>query len=251
MTRSVLVTGATGTLGRRVLPAAAAAGHAVRAVSRTDHSDDAVDWRRCDLLAGTDIDSAVDGVDVILHCATQFTRGKDVTSTENLLAAARRAGVGHVIYISIVGVDRIPLPYYKTKLRVEQVLAESGVGYTVLRATQFHELIAATFSAQRLLPALLTLRGARFQPIDTRDLAARMVELADAEPAERAPDIGGPEIRDHADLARAYLAWRGSRRPVVAVPVPGKIAAGYRAGANLAPQNQVGILGFDDYLRRS
>jgi uncharacterized protein YbjT (DUF2867 family) len=251
MTRSVLVTGATGTLGRDVLRAAVTAGHAVRAISRRDHPNDAVAWRRCDLLTGTDVDAAVDGVDVILHCATQFTGSKDVTSTENLLAAARRAGVGHVVYISIVGVDRIPLPYYKTKLRVERALAASGVGYTVLRATQFHNLIAAIFSAQRLFPALLTLRGARFQPIDTRDVASRIVKLADAEPAERAPDIGGPEIRDHADLARAYLAWRGSRRRVVAVQVPGKIAAGYRAGANLAPQNQVGILRFDEYLRRS
>jgi uncharacterized protein YbjT (DUF2867 family) len=130
-------------------------------------------------------------------------------------------------------------------------LAASGVAHTVLRATQFHDLIAAIFSAQRLFPALLTLRGVRFQPIDTRDVASRMVELAGAAPAERAPDIGGPEIRDHADLARAYLAWRDSRRRVVAVPVPGKIGAGYRSGANLAPQNQVGTVRFEDYLRRS
>jgi uncharacterized protein YbjT (DUF2867 family) len=251
MTRSVLVTGATGTLGREVLPAAVAAGHHVHAASRRDHSDDEVTWRRCDLLTGAGVDEAVDGVEVILHCATQFTGGKDVASTQNLLAAAQRAGVGHVVYISIVGVDRIPLPYYKTKLRVEQALAQSAVGYTVLRATQFHDLIATTFSAQRLLPALLALRGVRFQPIDTRDVAARMVELADAEPDERAPDIGGPEIRDHADLARAYQTSRGGRRPVLAVPLPGKIGAGYRSGANLAPQNPLGTVGFEGYLRRS
>jgi uncharacterized protein YbjT (DUF2867 family) len=63
------------------------------------------------------VDPAVDGIDVIVHCATQGTRDKDVASTENLIAAARRAGVAHIIYVSIVGIDRIPLPYYQTKLR--------------------------------------------------------------------------------------------------------------------------------------
>jgi uncharacterized protein YbjT (DUF2867 family) len=251
MTRTVLVTGATGTLGRDVLPAAVAAGHRVRATSRGGHRADDVRWHRCDLLTGYGVDAAVEGVDVVLHCATQPTGGKDVTSTKNLLTAARRAGVGHLVYISIVGVDRIPLPYYKTKLVVEQVLADSGVGHTVLRATQFHDLVATIFSAQRFSPVLFALRGVDFQPIDTRDVAARLVALADQEPAHRAPDIGGPEVRSHVDLARAYLRWRGSRRPVVALPVPGRIAAGYRAGAHLAPQNLVGSVRFEDYLARS
>jgi uncharacterized protein YbjT (DUF2867 family) len=251
MTRTVLITGATGTLGRDVLPAAVAAGHQVRAVSRHEHPGDGVQWHRCDLLTGAGIDEAVDGVDVILHCATQPTGGKDVASTQNLLDAANRAGVGHLVYVSIVGVDRIPVPYYKTKLQVERVLAASGLGHTVLRATQFHDLLARIFAAQRLLPALFAARNVRFQPIDTADVASRLVELAGEEPAERAPDIGGPEVRDHADLARAYLSWRGSRRPVVAVPLPGKIAAGYRAGAHLAPQNRIGTTRFEDSLRRS
>jgi uncharacterized protein YbjT (DUF2867 family) len=250
-TRTVLVTGATGTLGRQVLPAAVAAGHRVRATSRHEKRDEQVRWHRCDLVTGQGVQAAVDGVDVILHCATQPIGDKDVASTRNLLDAARRAAVAHVVYISIVGVDRIPLPYYKTKLRVEQVLATSDVGHTVLRATQFHDLIARMFRAQRLSPLLFALRGVSFQPIDTTDVAPRLVELAGAEPSQRAPDIGGPEIRSHADLARAYLAGRGSRRPVAPLPVAGKIAAGYRAGAHLAPQNPVGCLRFEDYLRRS
>ena len=251
MTATVLVTGATGALGREVLPAATAAGHDVRAVSRRDHRDDDVRWHRCDLLTGDGLDEAVHGVDVIVHCATQPMGGKDVTSTQNLLDAARRAGVGHLVYISIVGVDRIPLPYYRTKLRVEQLLAASRVGHTVLRATQFHDLITATFRAQRLSPVLFTLRGVSFQPIETSEVAARLVEIAGVGPAERSPDIGGPEIRRHIDLARAYLAWRRSRRAVVALAVPGKIAAGYRAGAHLAPHNPVGTVRYEDYLRRS
>ena len=249
MASHVLITGATGTLGRKVVGTATAAGHHVRAMSRRSHVGyTGVHWTQADLLADTGIDDAVAGVDVIVNCATQPTGDKDVASMQNLLAAARNAGVRHVIHVSIVGIDQIPLPYYRTKLRVEQALEASGVGHTVLRATQFHDLIATTFSIQRYSPLLWALRNVRFQPIDTGDVAARLVELVGAEPAGRAPDIGGPTVHTHAELAQMYLAARGGRRKVVAVPVPGHIVAGFRSGANLVPENAVGTLGFADYL---
>jgi uncharacterized protein YbjT (DUF2867 family) len=138
--------------------------------------------------------------------------------------------------------------YYKTKLRVEHALESSGVGHTVLRATQFHDLIKAIFSVQRFSPVLWTLRGVWFQPIDTRDVTTRLVELIDCEPAGRVADIGGPAVHTHAELARMYLGARGGRRPVVQMPVPGRIGAGIRTGANLAPDNPVGTVDFADYL---
>lgn len=249
MTRHVLVTGATGTLGRKVVGAATAAGHHVRAMSRRSHVGyTGVHWAQGDLLANTGVDAAVEGVDVVVHCATQGTGDKDVTSTENLIAAARKASVTHIVYVSIVGIDQIPLPYYKTKLRSEHALEASGVAHTVLRATQFHDLIKMTFSIQRFSPLLWTFRGVRFQPIDTRDVATRLVELIDCEPAGRVADIGGPAVHTHAELAHMYLAARGSRRPVVQTPVRGRIVAAYRSGANLVPDNPVGGIGFAEYL---
>ena len=249
MAREVLVTGATGTLGRQVVGAATGAGHRVRAMSRRSHVGyTGVHWSQGDLLTGSGLDAAVDGIEVVVHCATQATGNKDVTSMENLIAAARRAGVGHIVHVSIVGIDRIPLPYYKTKLRVENALAASDVGHTVLRATQFHDLIKVIFSIQRFSPVLWTLRGVRFQPIDTRDVAARLVELVDGEPAGRVADIGGPAVHTHQNLGRMFLAAESSRRAVVQLPVPGRIVAGYRSGANLAPDNPVGTIGFQDYL---
>jgi uncharacterized protein YbjT (DUF2867 family) len=249
MSRQLLVTGATGTLGRKLVGAATAAGHHVRAMSRRSHVGyTGVHWSQGDLLANTGVDAAVEGVDVVVHCATQGTGDKDVTSTENLITAARTAGVAHIIYVSIVGVDRIPLPYYKTKLRVEQTLEASGVGHSVMRATQFHDLIKMSFTIQRFAPLLCTLKGVRFQPIDTRDVAARLVELIDCEPAGRVADIGGPHVHTHAELARMYLAACSGRRPVVEIPVPGRIVAGYRSGANLAPDNPAGVVDFAGYL---
>ncbi|MEO3757929.1 NAD(P)H-binding protein [Mycobacterium sp. B14F4] len=249
MPREVLLTGATGTLGSRVLPAALAAGHRVRALSRRDRSDDSgVRWHRGDLLAGTGVDAAVDGVDVVVNCATQPTGDKDVTAMGNLVTAARRAGVGHIVHVSIVGIDRIPLPYYRTKLRVEQLLHDSGVGHTVQRATQFHDLILTSFTAQRYSPVLWTLRGVRFQPIDTADVATRLIALVDAEPGGRVPDIGGPAVHSHAELARMFLTARGSRRRVVDVPVPGRIAAAFRSGSNLTADCAFGAVGFAEFL---
>jgi uncharacterized protein YbjT (DUF2867 family) len=248
----VLVTGATGTLGKHVVAAVAAAGHQISGLSRRARQNGRnVRWLRGDLLARTGLDAAVDGADVIVHCATQGTGDKDFTAAGNLLAAAGRAGVGHLIYVSIVGIDRIPLPYYKVKLRTEQLLAASGVAHTVLRATQFHDLIATTFHIQRYLPVMMAVRGVSFQPIDTRDVAGRLVELVDAQPAGRVADIGGPEVREHADLARGYLAAQRSKRPVLTVPLPGRIASGYKSGANLVPGNPAGKITFAEYLAQT
>lgn len=248
----LLVTGATGTLGRRVVDAAQWAGHRVRALSRGDRSGPAgVRWYRGNLVTAAGIDAAVDGVDVIVHCATEPIGDNDVTAVKRLIAAARTAAVGHIVYVSIVGIDRIPLPYYRTKLRVEEALAASGVGHTVLRATQFHDLVERTFSVQRFSPVLWALRDVRFQPIDTGDVATRLLELTGARPAGRAPDIGGPAVHQHTELARMYRTARGGRRPVVGVPVPGRILAGYRSGANLAPDNPIGNVGFAQHLART
>ncbi|MDV3128949.1 NAD(P)H-binding protein [Mycobacterium sp. 21AC1] len=249
MSRRVLVTGATGTLGHHVVPEATEAGHEVRALSRRERIGyTGVHWQRGDLVKNDGLDAALDGIDVVVHCATQATGRKDIAAAENLIAAARRAGVGHLIYMSIVGIDDIPLPYYKTKLAVERALAASGIGHTVLRATQFHELIESIFAAQRFSPVLWALRDVRFQPIDVRDVARRLVELVDAAPTGRVPDIGGPAVFEHAELGRMYLAARNSRRRVVKFTIPGRIGAGYRSGANLTPENAVGTLTFQEHL---
>jgi uncharacterized protein YbjT (DUF2867 family) len=249
MTSSVLVTGATGTLGHRVVPEGADAGHKVRALSRRAHLGyTGVHWEQGDLLTGEGLDVALDGIEVVVHCATQGTRGKDVVSANNLIDAARRAGVSNIIYVSIVGIDRIPLPYYKAKLRVEEALAASGLGHTVVRVAQFHDLIAMMFSVQRFSPMLFAIRGVRFQPIDTRDVATHLVSLIDRGPAGRVADIAGPDVHEHTELGRMYLASRSSRRRVAALPVPGGIVAGLRSGANLVPENPVGTTTFEQYL---
>ncbi|QES40444.1 nucleoside-diphosphate sugar epimerase [Streptomyces venezuelae] len=238
---TILVTGGTGTLGRLVTERLRADGHEVRVLSR--HTQPyAVDLRE-----GTGLDAAVTGVDVVVHCATTV-RGGDERAARNLIAAARKAGVAHLVYISIVGIDRVPLGYYKSKLAVERLIAESGLGWTVLRTTQFHDLVLRILEASARLPVMLLPGGVSDQPIEVGEVADRLAELAAAPPAGRVDDMGGPEVRTFPDLARAYLRASGKRRRVLPVPLAGRTYRAARAGGHLTPDRAVGKRTFEEYL---
>lgn len=241
---TILVTGGTGTLGRLVTERLRADGHEVRVLARRARPY-AVDLRE----GGPGLDTAVTGVDTIVHCAST-PRGGDERAAANLIAAARRAGVGHLVYISIVGVDRVPLGYYKAKLAVERLVEESGLGWTVLRTTQFHDLLLHLFEALAKPPVLLLPSGVCDQPIEVAEVAVRLAELAAGAPAGRVPDMGGPEVRSFQSLARAYLEATHRRRRTVSLPLPGRTFRAFREGGHLTPQRAVGKGTFEDYLDR-
>ncbi|MGW2616317.1 SDR family oxidoreductase [Streptomyces sp. NPDC001500] len=239
---TILVTGGTGTLGRLVTERLRADGHEVRVLSR--HTPPyAVDLRE----GGAVLDSAVAGVDTVVHCASS-PRGGDERAAGHLIAAARRAGVRHLVYISIVGVDRVPYPYYRAKLAVEKQVEESGLGWTVLRATQFHDLLVQAFQALARVPVLLLPAGVSDQPVEAAEVAGRLAELAVGDPAGRVEDMGGPEVRTAESLARAFLKASGRRCAVLNVPLFGAAYRGFRSGGHLAPERAVGKGTFEDYL---
>ena len=242
---TTLVTGATGTLGQPTVAKLSAAGHDMRALSRRSGPG----LVSGDLLTGEGVHAALAGVSTVVHLATGLRR-KDVVIAQTLVEAAGRAGVDHLVLISIVGIEHIPFGYYQDKVAIERLVTESEVPHTILRATQFHTLIDQLFSAQRFLPALFA-PAFDVQPIAAEDVADRLVELASSPPAGRVPDIGGPAVRPLPELARAWAAARGVRRPVVPARLPGKVFAGYRAGHNLVPGAPYGRLTFEEYLSRS
>jgi uncharacterized protein YbjT (DUF2867 family) len=241
VTDTILVTGGTGSLGRPLVDTLRAQGSTVRVLSRKAGDGRAVG----DLRSGTGLDEALAGIRTVIHCATDGRT--DVTAAKQLLAAAERAGVQHLVYISIVGVDRHPLPYYRLKLQVEELVEASSIDSTILRATQFHDLVHGVFRAQRWLPVLFT-PACSFQPISTHDVATRLAELALAAPAGRAADIGGPEVVTSADLARQYLAGTGRRRRIVPLKLPGRSFAAYANGTHLAPDHRYGTGTFAEFL---
>ncbi|MFD5424316.1 SDR family oxidoreductase [Streptomyces sp. NPDC127084] len=240
---TILVTGGTGTLGRLVTERLRAAGHDVRVLSRRSQP------YAVDLREGTGpLAEAVTGVDTIVHCASS-PRGGDERAARHLIDAAHRAGVRHLVYISIVGVDRVPLGYYRTKLAVEKLIEESGIGWTVLRTTQFHEFVLEFLERAGKLPVMLLPAGLSDQPIEVGEVADRLVELANGPaPAGRVPDMGGPEVRTLPELARAYLRVSGRRRPLLNLPLAGKVYRGFRDGGHLTPERAVGEVTFEQYL---
>lgn len=244
MTR-ILVTGGTGTLGRPVVEGLRRTGARVRSLSRHPREGDP-DSFAVDLRRGTGLDRALEGVDTVVHCASS-PAGGDLRAAARLIRAAREAGAGHLVYISIVGVDRIPLGYYRDKYTVERALAASGLGWTVLRATQFHDLVAAVCAGAARLPAVPVPRMA-VQPVAVREVASRLVLLARGEPRGRVPDMGGPAVESFAGLMDAYLRHRGLSRRTVAVHPPGRVFAALRRGENLVPERAVGTVSFADHL---
>lgn len=232
-TAPILVTGGTGTLGGHVVPLLRAAGHEVRVLSRgAREGGDGVEYVTGDLSTGEGVAAAVAGVGTVLHLAGG-PKGDDV-ATRNLVRACVGAKVRHLVYISVIGADRVPLAWLRTKLDAERVIADSGIPWTTLRAAQFHDLTLTMIEKMTKLPVLPVPGGLRLQPVDSGEVAARLVELTLGEPQGLVPDIAGPKAYDIAELARPYLELRGMRsRLRVPVRIPGKVGKAYRAGANL------------------
>src|SRR3990170_4557130 len=251
----VLITGGTGVLGRELVPRLAAAGYSVRVVSRRAAPAEGAptEWAQAQIETGEGLAEAVACVDVIVHCASspfRRTREVDVEGTRRLLEVAKAAGVSHFLYISIVGIDRIPLPYYKAKLAAERLIEESAVPYSIQRAPQFHTLVDEVMRNLLRLPIGFYPAGFKFQPIDPGEVAERIVQQVEAGPGGRLPDIAGPEVRSAGELARAWLKARGRRRLLLPLPLFGKVAGGFRAGYNCAPDSKYGRITWAEWLSR-
>lgn len=257
MTLPILVTGGTGTLGRRLVPRLQEAGATVRVLSRHGRPDeDGVRYLAGDLASGEGVEPAVDGVGTILHLAGS-NKGDDALARNLVQAVKARGGTPHLVYISVVGADRIPVVsavdrnmfgYFASKLASERVIAESGLPWTTLRATQFYELILMVARALAKLPVVPVPSGSSFQPVETDEVAARLVELALGEPKGLVADMGGPRVSSTQELLRTYLRAAGRYRPFLPVRLPGRAARAVRDGANLAPEHAVGKRTWEEFL---
>lgn len=207
MCPTILVTGGTGTLGRELVPLLIATGRPLRVLSRHSHLPvPGVDHVVGDLLRDDGTMAAVADVGTVVHLAGGRTG--DERATANLVRAAARADVEHVVLISVIGADRVPLGYFRSKLLAEEAVETSGLPWTTLRAAQFHPLVLTAARSMARLPVVPA-------------------------PAGRVADLAGPRVHPLDELVRGYLAARGMRRPFLPVRIPGRAGAAYRAGANL------------------
>lgn len=257
---NVLVTGGTGTLGRVVVAEANAAGHRAVTMSRQAAPDasTAARWATANIVSGEGIAAAVADMDVIIHAASD-PRGDpaaDEEGTRRLAQAAKAARVRHLVFVSIVGIDKIPLPYYERKLAAERALAASGQPYSILRATQFHSFIDILFrKSAAYMPLVMPLpAGYHVQSVGLGDVAARLLRAIDDGPGGLLPDFGGPERMTARQAARVWQEARAVRKQIVSFPSFNAASRGFRAGYNTLPADTPaenrGRLGWREWLAR-
>ena len=243
----ILVTGGRGSLGRLLVPRLGA--HTVRVGTRRPRDQGQV---RFDLADRVSIDRAVRETDVVVHLATDpFHPKVERDGSARLFEASAEAGVTHLVYVSIVGIDHHPYPYYRTKLASEHALSISGVPFTILRATQFHSLIPRFVDELRRSPIIPVPGGVHLQPIDPVTVADRVASLVSHGPAGRVSDVGGPEVLALGDMVREYLAATKRRRLLVRVPVWGGAVEAFRRGDVLTDEVDPSGRTYSEYLRSS
>jgi uncharacterized protein YbjT (DUF2867 family) len=242
----VLVTGAAGTLGNVLVSRLVGQRHQVRVLLHRRSADfpPGVEVARGDVRSPGDLAEAISGVDTVIHAATSPFRQAAATELEGtraVLAAAGPAGA-HVVYPSIVGVDRLGGTYYRAKWQAEQLVAAASHS-TIQRATQLHPTLD-TMLSHRLFPVTARLA---FQPLDAGDLAERLAGLVEAGPARRAEDLGGPEVLALRDIVAARRAATSRRTMLIPVPALGPLRA-LDAGHHLCPGHLRGQITWEQWL---
>lgn len=263
MTR-ILVTGATGPLGRHTISRLLARNHQVRILTHhaIPSSQPDVEMVSGDLVTGDGLGAALDGIEVVIHLASnsQQALATDVGGTRNLLAAATsaratRPAPPHIVYISIVGVDRSNMPYYVAKHAAEALIAASGIPWSILRATQFHGFIASILRSLGIdtQPEITVPADVRAQSVDVGEVAERLVTLAELGPLGHIAEIGGPQTLDLETMARTYLRVRDPARAaqVRTGPLQSLMYDAWRTGCNLAPDHAFGVMTWEEYLTQS
>jgi uncharacterized protein YbjT (DUF2867 family) len=238
------VIGGAGTLGRQVTADLARRGHEVRVLSRSSPQFPV------DLSTGAGLAPALAGCDAVVDASNAQRQARQVLveGSARLLVAEQQAGVGHHVGISIVGCDQVPIGYYKAKVEQEQVIERGPVPWTIVRATQFHELVAGLFTAAaryRVLPA----PAMPLQPAAAADVARVLADTAERDPSRGRITVAGPQVSSVRELARTWLAATGRSAALIPVPLPGNLGRSLRTGALTTQQADVtGAITFARWL---
>jgi uncharacterized protein YbjT (DUF2867 family) len=221
MNMKIAVIGGTGLIGSQVVKILNASGHEAVPLSPSTGVD---------LLSGQGLAEALEGADVVVNLTNSPTFDDASPAffektMDNLLAAAKAAGVGHAVILSIVGADLVPgLVYYRAKVLQEEILKSGPVPYSIVRATQFFEFIDAVLSWTAdedtvRLPATLV------QPMAAADVAQAVADVSAGAPLQGTRSVAGPEVFPLDELGKITLAAHEDHRTVVTDDSAGMFAA--------------------------
>jgi uncharacterized protein YbjT (DUF2867 family) len=252
MSATILVTGGSGRLGN--IFSKLLTDHHIPHVnaSRYPVAGDP-NWTSMDLANGQGIREALQGKKIVVHLASgtkKYDENIDVNGTQRLLDAAKENGVEHLIYISIVGIDKVPVAYYQYKLQAEELIKNSGIPYTILRATQFHEFLDQMFQQFLFLPVAILPARARLQPVDTIIVAEELYRILMQAPANTTYDLGGPDVLE---LKKLYTDWKDAQQKwkwIIPLPAIGKTIRALNAGGLTCPERNAGGISWQQWLKK-
>lgn len=250
----ILVTGGAGHLGRPLVKYLSEAGYYVRGMSRRANPGEGwpgAEWKQGDIKTGAGLAEAIQGMDVVIHLAAITNPKADFEGTRRVVEVAKEAGVAHLVFISIVGIERVPWSGGKARLAGEDFIEHSGIPWSIQRATQFHYGIDFLLNFLSKLPlVMLVPTDFPLQPVDEEEVARRLFEIVQAGPSGRLPDMGGPQVSTTGELAQIWLKQRGMHRPIIPLWLPGKMARALRQGGNTCPQQATGTVAWEAWLQK-
>ncbi|GAB4024058.1 SDR family oxidoreductase [Spirosoma koreense] len=212
-----------------------------------------IPWTRMDARTGEGLTAALAGIDTVFLLASSPGRiGREPVETvitRNVLTAMNRSEVNHLIYVSIVGVDKIPYRYYQAKRAAEVLIRQAQVPYTILRATQFHNLIDFALGKLMSLPIGFIPKKLLVQPIHVRAVAQELYRLAQDGPQQSILNLGGPQVQDVGTLVRSWMQYRPFTKPIVPIPAIGSLMHAFARGDNTCSEMAAGSETWVDYLR--
>ena len=253
---TTLVTGATGNLGREVVRRLLDGGQQVRVYARRPNPTFPADLAvyQGDIREGNGLREATQGVDTIIHCVSVYEDGfvTDRQGARNLIDAAKANGAPHLIFISIAGIDHSPFPYFQAKLAVEHRVEGSGLPWSILRATQFHDYILGVLASfeDEQAGTITVPAASRFQPIAVGEVADALVALAQQDAIGRAPDVGGPEVLTLEAMAQTYIRVFHKQRAISTHSLPGAYFDAFRSDDKLVPERAVGHVTWEQFLHQ-
>lgn len=256
MANKILLTGVTGRLGAAMLQNPTLQQQELILASRKQGTKDSShNWQYFD-LSDSNCTLHLSEVSTIIHLASstkKYSYALDVKGTARLLDQAKAARIKHFIYISIVGVDQVPVKYFKIKRQTEQLIEQSGLAYTILRATQFFGFFEKELLNYLKLPIGILPSDILYQPIEIQYVVQQLVDLALSDAQNKILELGGSETIRLGEAAKLWLAKKGKHKLLLSIPLAllGKLGRAMKNGALTSPSIEPKSVNWESWLNQN